>query len=108
MQSPAGAVQLRLSGLTMPPHTLSLPLQLFGVSSLHVQRAGLDAAIGNVDPSTADMASRTRWHPNHVLSLFLPCACLRLELLQIKIQLRRLARLGLRIGNGRLHGAIHG
>jgi hypothetical protein len=28
-------------------------LQLFGVSSLYVQRAGLDAAIGNVDPSTA-------------------------------------------------------
>ena len=84
-------------------------MQLFGVSSLYVQRAGLDAAIGNVDPSTAYMASRTRWHPNHVLSLFLPCACLRdWNWLQIKIQLRRLARLGLRIGNGRLHGAIHG
>jgi hypothetical protein len=89
---------------------LSLPLQLFSIGSLHIQSAWLGLrAIVNFHPATPNVASRRRRHLNHVLSLLLPCACLRgWNWFQIKIQLRRLVRFGLRICNGRLHGAIHG
>ena len=58
------------------------------------------------DPIAADMAAGTIWHPYHVL--FAICSASRLgHWLEIEVQLSRLVRFGLRVGNRRLHGAIH-
>ena len=101
------ALHTLILGFVRHSRAVCLPLQLLGVGSLHVQRTGLRRAIGNFDPSTADMGSRARWHPNHVLSLLLNCAGLRgWDGFQIEIQLRRLVRLGFCISDGCLHRAI--
>src|SRR4029450_6273089 len=102
---------VRVVGSTPTPgdaRTLSRPLQLLSVAFLPIQGAWLSRSIGNFHPSTADMSSRARWHPDHVLSFFLACACLRSgNWFQIKIQLRRLVLLGFCIRDGSLHRAIH-
>ena len=58
------------------------------------------------DPSTADMAPGTSWHPYHVLSALCDVTCLG-RWLEIEIQLTRLIRLGLRVRDRRLDRAIH-
>ena len=58
------------------------------------------------DPSTAEMAPGTTWHPYHVLSAPYNVTCLGCWI-EIEIQLSRLIRLGLRVHDRRLDRAIH-
>jgi len=86
-----------------------LPLQLFGVCLLDVQSARLGAGVVvNFNPAATSMSTCGRGHPDHVLSLFYGCACLRRShRFQVKIELCRLIGLRLRIGDRSLNRAIH-
>ncbi len=88
-------------------HVPLLALQFFGADLLDVQSARLGGAVGNFDPAATRVRTRSRGHPDHVLSAFCGCTCLPCRYwFQIKIQLRRLIRLGLRVHNRTLHCAI--
>ena len=58
-------------------HALLLALQFLGAGSLDVQSARLGGAVGNLDPAATRMAPCRRGHPDHVLSAFCSCICLR-------------------------------
>ena len=58
------------------------------------------------DPSAAEMAPGTSWHPYHVLSAPCNVTCLG-RWLEIEIQQRRLIRLRLRVHDRGLDRAIH-